>query len=204
MSSEASTARSREEVAASIDAIPLAMPVSVALTDIDGFADLNQRRGREAGDAVLAGFAEAVDRNIGDDAQAFRIGGDEWAVVFPGRNVESCLVLMEELRVHLASAELPGVGEVVAMSAGVAGRPPHGTTGDDLLRAADEALMRGKRSGRNQVVIHVEDKMVMKSNYYSRATLDRLASLSRATNRTEASLLREAADSLLAKYADVI
>lgn len=61
---------------------------------------------------------------------------------------------------------------------------------------------RGKRSGRNQVVIYVEDKMVMKSNYYSRATLDRLAALSRATNRAEASLLREAADKLLGEYAD--
>jgi diguanylate cyclase len=43
--------------------------------------------------------------------------------------------------------------------------------------------------------------MVMKSNYYSRATLDRLSALSRATNRTEASLLREAADKLLSEYA---
>ena len=72
----------------------------------------------------------------------------------------------------------------------------------ELLRAADEALSRSKRAGRNRVGIYVEDKMVMKSNYYSRATLDRLASLSRATNRTEASLLREAADKLLSEYAE--
>ena len=194
----------KEDVIAAVDGIPLAVPVSVVLTDIDGFGDLNERLGSDAGDAVLAGFADAVGRNTPDDASSFRIGGDEWAVVLPGRTVESSLVLMEELRAHLESVELPGVGEPVKMSAGVAGRPPHGNTGDELLRAADEALMRGKRSGRNQVVIYVEDKMVMKSNYYSRATLDRLAALSRATNRTEASLLREAADKLLAEYADQI
>jgi diguanylate cyclase (GGDEF)-like protein len=191
-------------VIAAVDEIPLALPVSVVLTDLDGFRDLNERLGSDAGDAVLRGFADAVQRNTPDDAAAFRIGGDEWAVVLPGRTVESSLVLMEELRSHLESVELPDVGEPVLMSAGVAGRPPHGNTGDELLRAADEALMRGKRSGRNQVVIYVEDKMVMKSNYYSRATLDRLAALSRATNRTEASLLREAADKLLAEYADQI
>ena len=194
----------RADVITAIDSHPAAMPVAVALTDLDGFAELNERRGADIGDAVLRGFADAVARNTPDDASAFRIGGDEWAVVFPGRTVESALVLMDELRAHLAAGPLPDVGEVVHLSAGVAGRPPHGSTGDELVRAADEALMRGKRTGRNQVVIHVEDKMVMKSNYYSRATLDRLSSLSRATNRTEASLLREAADKLLAEYADRI
>ena len=194
----------KDEVVASIDEHPLPIPIAVALTDLDGFAELNERRGREVADAVLNGFHDALCRNIPDDAAAMRIGGDEWVVIFPGRSVEASLVLMEELRAHLAGATLVGVDEVVHMSAGVAGRPPHGDTGAELLRAADEALMRGKRTGRNQVVIHVEDKMVMKSNYYSRATLDRLSSLSRATNRTEASLLREAADNLLGQYAELI
>ncbi|MEM7324615.1 MAG: GGDEF domain-containing protein [Actinomycetota bacterium] len=195
---------SRQDAIDVVDAIPLALPVSVVLTDLDGFGELNERLGSDAGEAVLRGFADALVQNTPDDAAALRIGGDEWAVVLPGRTVESSLVLMEELRSHLEAVALPDVGEPVRMSAGVAGRPPHGNTGEELLRAADEALMRGKRSGRNQVVIHVEDKMVLKSNYYSRATLDRLAALSRATNRTEASLLREAADKLLTEYAERI
>lgn len=194
----------REAVQAAIDSHPVALPVAVALTDLDGFAEVNERRGSEAGDAILSGFADAVERNTPDDAAAFRIGGDEWAVVFPGRTAESALVLMDELRSHLAATPLAEGADIVHLSGGVAGRPPHGNTGEELLRAADEALMRAKRSGRDQVAMHVEDKMVMKSNYYSRATLDRLAAVSRATNRTEASLLREAADELLARYADQI
>lgn len=197
------TRRTREEVVAAIERHPLAVPIAVVLTDIDGFAELNDQHGSEVGDRLLSGFGDAVDRNIGDDAEAFRIGGDEWAIVIPGRTVESTLVLIEELRAHVAAVPLGGTGIVVAMSAGVAGRPPHGTSGDELIRAADEALMASKRAGRDRVTIYVEDKMVMKSNYYPRATLDRLSSLSRATNRTEASLLREAADKLLAEYADV-
>ena len=70
------------------------------------------------------------------------------------------------------------------------------------MRAADEALFRAKREGRGRVAIYVEDKMTLKSNYYSKAALERLAKLSRATGRTEASLLREALDDLLVKYKD--
>jgi predicted DNA-binding protein len=62
--------------------------------------------------------------------------------------------------------------------------------------------MAAKREGAGRGVIYVERKMTMKSNYYSRAMLDRLAKLSAATSRTEASLLREALDDLLAKHRD--
>ena len=82
----------------------------------------------------------------------------------------------------------------------MAARPPHATETVELFRCADEALARGKSDGGNRVAIYVEEKMVMKSNYYSRASLDRLAKLAGRTNRTEASLLREALDDLIAKH----
>ena len=171
------------------------------MTDLDGFATLNDTHGRDAGDAVLAGFTQALEQNLPNEVGIHRIGGDEWAIVFFGLPLENSLVLLEELRGHVAAAPLGTADHPITMSAGVAARPPHGTTGHELLRATDEALSQSKRAGRNKVGIYVEDKMVMKSNYYPRATLDRLAALSRATNRTEASLLREAADSLLERYA---
>ena len=62
--------------------------------------------------------------------------------------------------------------------------------------------MRAKREGRGRVAIYVDEKMTLKSNYYSRANLDRLSKLSGATSRTEASLLREALDDLFQKYRD--
>ena len=54
----------------------------------------------------------------------------------------------------------------------------------DLLRCANEALARGKREGGGRVAIYVEEKMVLKSNYCSRAALDRLSKLAARTNRT--------------------
>lgn len=56
--------------------------------------------------------------------------------------------------------------------------------------------MPGKREGGGRVALYVEEKMILESNYYPRADLDRLAKLSGATARTEASLLREALDLL--------
>ena len=77
-----------------------------------------------------------------------------------------------------------------------------GKTVEEATRAAVEALMRAKREGRGRVVIYVEEKMTLKSNYYPRASLDRLSKLSSATDRTEASLLREALDDLFQKHRD--
>lgn len=193
---------SRDISIAAIDAFPRDLPVSVTMTDLDGFGDFNEEAGRPSGDELLATFERTLRTNLPAEAVMHRIGGDEWVIAFPGLSLENALVLIDEVRVHIDTAGLGSAGNPVTLSAGLAARPPHGTNGDELLRAADEALSRSKRSGRNRVGIYVEDKMVMKSNYYSRATLDRLAALSRATNRTEASLLREAADTLLATYAE--
>lgn len=200
-SSKAGSIVARDVVAAAVDATPTSLPISIAMTDLDGFAELNHDHGRDAGDAVLDGFCDALAHNLPSDVGIYRLGGDEWALVFFGLPLETGLVLLEELRTHIAAAPLGAAEHPITMSAGLAARPPHGTTGDELLRAADGALIQSKRGGKNKVSIYVEDKMVMKSNYYPRATLDRLSALSRATNRTEASLLREAADDLLERYA---
>ena len=88
---------------------------------------------------------------------------------------------------------------VVSATFGVAARPPHATETPELFRCANAALARGKREGGDRVAIYVEEKMVLKSNYYSRAALDRLSKLAGQTNRTEASLLREALDDLFQK-----
>lgn len=72
----------------------------------------------------------------------------------------------------------------------------------DLLRAATEALYRAKREAKSRIAIYTESKMTLKSNYYSKAGLERLAKLSAALDRTEASLLREALDDLFIKHKD--
>lgn len=178
-------------------------PLAVAVCDLDDFARVNKGWGRAAGDALLRSWERTLTGSLPPEAQVTRIGGDEYAAALPDHSAESALIVFEEIRNHFSSlypnADAPWS---VGVSAGIAARPPHGETPSELFTAASEALMRAKREGRGRVSIFVEEKMTLKSNYYTRATLDRLAKLSGATGRTEASLLREALDALLVKYRD--
>jgi diguanylate cyclase (GGDEF)-like protein len=177
-------------------------PLAVAVADLDRFQEVNDAYGTEVGDRVLATFERTLAGSLQADAVIARIGGDEYAVALPGTSAESALVQLEEVRSHYASHGVAGVEEPLDASFGVAARPPHAEGTAEVLRCAAEALMRAKREGSARTVIYVEEKMTMKSNYYSRASLDRLAKLAATTSRTEASLLREALDDLFVKHRD--
>lgn len=193
----------RREFEAAVGSLAEDEPVAVALADLDRFKALNDELGQAAGTSVLRSFERTLTGSVPRDAIVAHISGDEYGVALPDMSAESALILLEEIRVHFsshdASAQVP---QRVQVSVGIAARPAHARTAADLMRAADEALFRAKREGRGRVAIYVEDKMTLKSNYYSKAALERLAKLSRATGRTEASLLREALDDLLVKYKD--
>jgi len=146
--------------------------LALAMTDLDDFAAINQTRGREAGDTVLAAWDRVLRANVPREASVARLGGDEFAVVLPGTSAENAVVLLDELRRHLAGMTVEGISDAVTASVGVAANPPHGTTAEHLYRAASEALMRAKRDGRDRVAMYVEEKMVLKSNYYSKANLE--------------------------------
>jgi diguanylate cyclase (GGDEF)-like protein len=186
-----------EELVTQVDRTVAGGAVAVALTDLDRFAQLNDELGREAGDRVLEVWINTLTRSLPKDAIVGRLGGDEFGVALPNASAENALILLEEVRSHLASH--PVEGWTIEATFGVAARPPHAVETADLFRCANEALARGKREGGGRVAIYVEEKMVLKSNYYSRASLDRLAKLASRLNRTEASLLREALDDLVQK-----
>ncbi len=186
-----------DELVARIDEVVAGGPLAVAMTDLDHFHRLNTEHGREAGDKVLDVWVETLTGSLPDDAILGRLGGDEFALALPGASAENALILLEEIRAHLA--DHPVDGWTISATFGVAARPPHATDTAELMRCADAALARGKAEGGGRVAIYVEEKMVLKSNYYSRASLARLSKLAGRLNRTEASLLREALDDLIRK-----
>ncbi|MEM7094552.1 MAG: GGDEF domain-containing protein [Actinomycetota bacterium] len=171
--------------------------VALALSDLDEFARVNDELGREVGDKVLDVWIRTLAGSLPDDAIIGRIGGDEFVIAFPNASAENALILLEEVRTHLAAH--PVEGWTVGATFGIAARPPHADEVAELFQRANEALARGKREGGGRVAIWVEEKMVLKSNYYSRASLDRLSKLAGNLDRTEASLLREALDDLFKK-----
>jgi diguanylate cyclase (GGDEF)-like protein len=175
--------------------------LTVAMVDIVGFADLNERFGRGAGDKVITAVQRALEGSLPSGASVARLGGDEWACALPGTTAEDALILFEEVRQHLAGRANPGHAdaEPVRITVGIANLPEHVGDAARLMAAADEALHRAKRDG-GRSAIYVEDKMTLKSNYYPKAQLARLAKLADRLGRTEASLLREALDDLFTRY----
>ena len=175
--------------------------VSMALIDLDHFMEVNDNYGHAVGDEVLAQLEETLISNAPPEALLGRIGGDEYAVALPLTSSETALILLEEVRQHFSSRpQSKKLSTPVGMSVGIASKPPHADSVQDLLRAAAEALLRAKKEGAGRVAIYVDSKMTLKSNYYPKAALERLSKLSSALNRTEASLLREALDGLFNEY----
>lgn len=191
----------RQGALTAVSGLDAEAPLALALVDIDGFKEVNDSLGHAVGDQVLVRVATTLRGSLPGDAIVARMGGDELVAALPDRTAEGALILLEEVRAHLAEHPMPPLDRPVTVSIGVAARPPHGRSLDELLRAADQAMYRAKAEGRNRVAIYVDEKMVMKSNYYDRAALARLAKLSANTGRTEASLLREALDDLFVKHA---
>jgi diguanylate cyclase (GGDEF)-like protein len=195
-----SDALSLDGLIAEVNLLSPDLPVAVAMIDLDSFQPVNDAHGMAVGDAILAGFERLLRSALGPHALLAHVRGDEFAVALPDTACEEALLALEAVRSEFAAREAaPGVHDRLSVSVGIAGRPAHGSTAEELLEAADTGLVRAKRAGGNRIAIHVEERMVLKSSYYPRPSLHRLTKLSRRTGRPEASLLREALDEYLAR-----
>jgi diguanylate cyclase len=200
-----SQALSLNQFSAEINLLDPDLAVAVAVTDLDSFGPLNEAHGTEAGDSVLGSFERALTAGLGSRALVAHVRGDEFAAALPDMSCEEALLALERVRVEFtARPAADGIEEHLGVSVGIAGRPAHGTTAEELLDAADAGLVRAKRAGGNRVAIHIEERMILKSSYYPRPSLHRLTKLARRTGRPEASLLREALDEYLARNAGLL
>ncbi|HZR37338.1 MAG TPA: diguanylate cyclase response regulator [Nevskia sp.] len=126
---------------------------AVALLDLDRFREVNEQRGRVAGDAVLKSFAGLLHEHVRMGDIACRYGGEEFVVVMPGTAADAALRTAESIRrkweATPAAHEAAGDGPLT-VSIGVAVFPQHARTPDALMRAAGEALRRAKEKGGNR------------------------------------------------------
>jgi diguanylate cyclase (GGDEF)-like protein len=128
-------------------------PVGLILADVDDFKAVNDRFGHPTGDVVLRDLAETLRENVREIDTAARWGGEEFAVILPGTDLEGAAQVAERIRAALAEREIPSVDGAhlhVTASFGVAVSNPT-TTVQQLVEAADEALYRAKRAGKDQV-----------------------------------------------------
>jgi diguanylate cyclase (GGDEF)-like protein len=127
--------------------------VSLILADLDDFKAINDRYGHPTGDGVLREFADALRETVREIDLAVRWGGEEFAVILPGTDLEGAAQLAERLRVVVAARELVSLtGEPLRVTASFGAGSSGGTTGlEELLEIADDALYRAKRAGKNRV-----------------------------------------------------
>jgi diguanylate cyclase (GGDEF)-like protein len=128
--------------------------VALMLLDIDRFKSINDRHGHEAGDVVLAGFAEFLAGNVRAGDVACRYGGEEFALIMPSLAPQDARRRAEAIRAGLGGwrlETLPPELAAVTVSIGVAVYPRDGISPRELIGAADRALYRAKRSGRDCV-----------------------------------------------------
>ena len=127
--------------------------VGLILADVDDFKLVNDQHGHPTGDVVLRDLAQALLETIREIDTAARWGGEEFAVVLPGTDLMGAAHVAERIRVVLSERGLvsaEGTPLHVTASFGVAASQPT-TTMSELVDAADEALYRAKRAGKNRV-----------------------------------------------------
>ncbi|MDQ4079155.1 MAG: GGDEF domain-containing protein [Gemmatimonadota bacterium] len=143
---------------------------TIAMVDVDHFKKLNDRYGHDVGDQVLRMLASRLAK-VSAGGRAFRYGGEEFAILFPGDGVEECLPELEELRRSVEDAKFtvrrrlqrrrkpansgsngkkrPQI--TVTVSIGAAESNGRQDAPELVVEAADRALYRAKDAGRNRV-----------------------------------------------------
>lgn len=121
--------------------------LSLALIDVDDFKAVNDTHGHRKGDIVLAHLGRLLAQTRAED-RAFRIGGDEFALLLPGTDVQGAAVVAERFRRRVAD-EVDGA----TTSIGIAELGCPAPDVETLLASADLALYDAKGAGRNRVEV---------------------------------------------------
>jgi len=125
--------------------------------DLDGFKVVNDRSGHAVGDRLLVRVAETISGCVRLSDLTARLGGDEFAVILIGLTSPDNARMMTQriIRAITATAEVDGQAVDVSASIGIAFLPastsPSMVSADALIKSADEAMYRAKKSGRGQL-----------------------------------------------------
>ena len=152
------------------DLLKLGSRYSLAMLDIDHFKKFNDRYGHDVGDQVLRMVASRLS-NVSGGGRAYRYGGEEFTLIFPGKYADDAAVHLEDLRKDIESSPFVVRGRLrpvrkprkprmdsgstkrvsVTVSIGMALRDEDNPRSQDVLKAADKALYKAKKAGRNRL-----------------------------------------------------
>ena len=123
---------------------------SLLILDLDSFKVFNDKYGHLAGDGILRQVGNTMKNAIRSADQAFRYGGDEFAILLPQTNVDAAHRVAERVRKQVA-AKVKGGDIPITASLGLATWPADGISTNEIIVAADTALYRAKGNGGNQI-----------------------------------------------------
>ena len=140
----------------------------LAMLDLDGFKQVNDQYGHDAGDDVLISVANRLNKAFAEtESVAARFGGDEFAIIMyepEPRSVEIVERRARALCAYLANGhQYQGETLQVGVSLGLAKLGGSVARPDDLLKAADDALRQAKATGKGRVCIHAREKMALQA-----------------------------------------
>jgi diguanylate cyclase (GGDEF)-like protein len=128
-------------------------PLAVMMLDLDGLKLINDTHGHPVGAHTIAEVGRIIGQIVSPHGAACRFGGDEFAAFLPNLGKRDGLKVGETIRAFVAGHRFEKDGVVVrpTISIGVSAYPEDGASADLLLRHADEALYRAKKTGRDRV-----------------------------------------------------
>lgn len=127
---------------------------TLAVLDLDHFKLVNDRLGHAAGDAALLTFADVMRANLRGEDVIARLGGEEFAILFPTLSASAALAACERLRHALEKTDIAALGSSFRVTVSIGLAPMQaGIPGEELMRRADAALYRAKAAGRNRTVL---------------------------------------------------
>lgn len=130
--------------------------LGVLMLDLDHFKKFNDTYGHDAGDTVLRETASFLLKSVRAEDIVCRFGGEEFIVILPVADLKVTQARAERIRSRLRELQVLHQGQplgMVTVSVGVAELPEHGTSPKALLEAADAAMYRAKREGRDRVAL---------------------------------------------------
>jgi diguanylate cyclase (GGDEF)-like protein/PAS domain S-box-containing protein len=133
--------------------------VGIVMLDIDHFKEFNDSLGHEAGDVMLKALGTYLMAQVRREDIVCRYGGEEFLIILPGSRLEVAKQRAGKLRENISLLK-PQYGNKtlgpITLSFGLALFPSDGKTAERIVHAADEALLRAKRTGRNRIVVYGE------------------------------------------------
>jgi len=137
-------------------------PLSLIMLDIDHFKMVNDLYGHLTGDAIIQELCQRLKKNLRQEDQIFRYGGEEFIVFLPHIDLTGAVLCAERLRSAMREMVF-SAGEAslsIQISLGVVTAGPDLRKPDSLIALADQALYRAKERGRDQVVVHCSGQLL--------------------------------------------